>query len=38
MESLSVRHLLGIKGLTSRDVELILNTAQQFKDIINRPS
>lgn len=37
MESLSVRHLLGIKGLTSRDVELILNTAQQFKDIINRP-
>jgi len=37
MESLSVRHLLGIKGLTSRDVELILNTSQQFKDIINRP-
>ncbi|MCX7744788.1 MAG: aspartate carbamoyltransferase catalytic subunit [Flavobacteriales bacterium] len=37
MESLSVRHLLGIKGLTSHDVKLILNTAQQFKDVINRP-
>lgn len=37
MESLSVRHLLGIKGLTSQDVELILNTAQQFKEVINRP-
>lgn len=37
MESLRVRHLLGIKGLTRQDVELILNTAQQFKDIINRP-
>lgn len=37
MESLSVRHLLGIKGLTRQDIELILNTAQQFKEIINRP-
>lgn len=37
MESLSVRHLLGIKGLTGQDVELILNTAQQFKEVINRP-
>lgn len=37
MESLSVRHLLGIKGLTRQDVELILNTAQQFKEVINRP-
>lgn len=37
MESLSFRHLLGIKGLTRQDVELILNTAQQFKEVINRP-
>lgn len=37
MESLSVRHLLGIKGLKRQDVELILNTAQQFKEVINRP-
>ncbi len=37
MESLSVKHLLGIKGLQRKDVELILSTAQQFKEIINRP-
>jgi len=37
MESLSVRHLLGIKGLTRGDVELILSWARNFKDVINRP-
>lgn len=34
---LSVRHLLGIKGLLKSDIELILSTAQNFKEIINRP-
>lgn len=37
MEALSVRHLLGIKGLTQKDVEIILSTAKNFKEIINRP-
>lgn len=37
MESLSVRHLLGIKGLNRNDIELILSTARNFKEIINRP-
>lgn len=35
--SLSVNHLLGIKGLQLRDVELILATADTFKDVLNRP-
>ena len=34
---LSVKHLLGIKGLTASDVELIFNTTDNFKDVINRP-
>ena len=34
---LSVKHLLGIKGLTTQDVNLIFNTADNFKDVINRP-
>jgi aspartate carbamoyltransferase catalytic subunit len=34
---LSVKHLLGIKQLTAGDIELILSTADQFKDVINRP-
>tara|TARA_R110002072_G_scaffold162072_9_gene313842 strand:- start:223 stop:1164 length:942 start_codon:yes stop_codon:yes gene_type:complete len=37
MSELSVDHLLGIKNLTSEDIELIFNTADEFKDIINRP-
>lgn len=37
MSSLSVDHLLGIKGLTSEDIELIFTTADNFKDVINRP-
>ena len=37
MSELSVDHLLGIKNLTSADIELIFNTADQFKDVINRP-
>lgn len=34
---LSVKHLLGIKQLTPDDIQLILNTAEQFKEVINRP-
>lgn len=37
MSSLSVDHLLGIKGLTLADIELIFSTADNFKDVINRP-
>lgn len=37
MQKLSVRHLLGIKGLSENDVQLILETADHFKNIINRP-
>jgi aspartate carbamoyltransferase catalytic subunit len=36
-EQLSTRHLLGIKGLKKSDLELILQTAENFKEIINRP-
>lgn len=34
---LSVKHLLGIKDLTSEDIHLILDTAENFKEVINRP-
>ncbi len=34
---LSVKHLLGIKNLTAEDIELIFETAEEFKDVINRP-
>ena len=38
MESkLSVKHLLGIKELTAQDIELIFSTADNFKEVINRP-
>lgn len=37
MSQLSVKHLLGIKDLTPKDIELILETAGQFKEVINRP-
>lgn len=37
MNNLSVEHLTGIKDLTSADIELILNTAETFKQVINRP-
>lgn len=37
MSQLSVRHLLGIKNLTESDIYSILDTATQFKDVINRP-
>jgi len=37
MTNLSTKHLLGIKDLTADDIHLILNTAENFKDVINRP-
>ncbi len=37
MSQLSVNHLLGIKNLTKNDIDLILSTAQNFKEVINRP-
>lgn len=37
MSHLSVNHLLGIKQLNKNDIELILSTAQNFKEVINRP-
>lgn len=37
MNSLSVNHLLGIRDLSREDIELILNTATNFKEILNRP-
>ncbi|TKB99793.1 aspartate carbamoyltransferase catalytic subunit [Pedobacter cryotolerans] len=36
-EKLSTRHLLGIKDINLNDIELILETADNFKDVINRP-
>ncbi len=36
-QTLSTRHLLGIKYITVEDIKLILDTAQEFKQVINRP-
>ncbi len=36
MSRLSVKHLLGIKGLSKEDIELIFSTADNFKDVLNR--
>lgn len=35
-EKLSTRHLLGIKDITLNDIELIFETADNFKGVINR--
>ncbi len=35
--SLSSKHLLGIKDLSSNDISLILQTAVQFKEVLQRP-
>lgn len=37
MTKLSVPHLLGTKDLTEDDIQLIFETADNFKEIINRP-
>ncbi|HEY1009290.1 aspartate carbamoyltransferase catalytic subunit [Daejeonella sp. JGW-45] len=36
-QTLSTKHLLGIKDLTLGDIELIFETADTFKDVLNRP-
>ncbi|EFS97303.1 aspartate carbamoyltransferase [Capnocytophaga ochracea F0287] len=37
MSALSVNHLLGIKYITEKDIQLIFETADHFKEVINRP-
>jgi aspartate carbamoyltransferase catalytic subunit len=37
MSSLSVNHLLGIKYITETDIHKIFETADHFKEVINRP-
>ncbi len=37
MKQLSVPHFIGIKGLKKSDLELIYQTADHFKEVINRP-
>lgn len=37
MEKLTVDHLLGIEDLSSEDIQLIFKTADNFKEVINRP-
>lgn len=37
MKTLSVSHLLGIKNLKLEDLHLIFETANHFKEVINRP-
>jgi aspartate carbamoyltransferase catalytic subunit len=34
---LSTRHLLGIKDLSPKDISTILSTAEQFKEVLQRP-
>ncbi len=36
-QTLSTNHLLGIKYITAADINLILDTATEFKQVINRP-
>jgi len=36
MNALSVKHLLGIKYLTRDDIELIFETADEFKEVLSR--
>jgi aspartate carbamoyltransferase catalytic subunit len=37
MKKFSQRHLLGIKDITADDIQLVFETADNFKSIINRP-
>ncbi|KQO24789.1 aspartate carbamoyltransferase [Flavobacterium sp. Leaf82] len=37
MKELSVNHLLGIKYIKENDINLIFETADHFKEVINRP-
>ena len=37
MSALSSKHLLGIKDISKEDIHLIYKTAENFKEVINRP-
>jgi aspartate carbamoyltransferase catalytic subunit len=37
MSALSTKHLISIKELSTADIETIFNTADNFKEVINRP-
>ncbi|WP_288981283.1 aspartate carbamoyltransferase catalytic subunit [uncultured Flavobacterium sp.] len=37
MKELSVNHLIGIKHIAKQDIDLIFETADHFKEVINRP-
>ena len=37
MSQLSTRHLLGIKDISAEDIQLIFETADNFKEVLNRP-
>lgn len=37
MKELSVNHLIGIKYIIKQDIDLIFETADHFKEVINRP-
>lgn len=37
MSQLSTKHLLGIEDITFDDIQLIFETADKFKEVINRP-
>ncbi|HMR46898.1 MAG TPA: aspartate carbamoyltransferase catalytic subunit [Bacteroidia bacterium] len=37
MGKLSVKHLIGIRNLNPEDINIILDTAKTFKEVINRP-
>ncbi len=37
VQQLSTNHVLGIKYLTAADIRLIFETAESFKEVINRP-
>lgn len=37
MSQLSQKHLLGIKDINREDIQLIFETAENFKEVINRP-
>lgn len=35
--ALKIKHLLGLEGVDKSDIDLILNTAKSFKEVIERP-
>ncbi|MDH5609836.1 MAG: aspartate carbamoyltransferase catalytic subunit [Cyclobacteriaceae bacterium] len=37
MSQLKTKHLLGIKDITEEEIQLIFQTADHFKDVLNRP-